>query len=342
MKRLVSLVIALVLLMAMASTASAAISLFGGGEWPDGDISMTVPWNPGGVTDLTVRAASDELGKALGTNVTIVNTAGAAGSVGTLAVQNGPTDGYSMLGAGLQAYVTYNVYGYTDVTYRDWTFYTLAYAPNVVVVPAESPFQTIEELIEWAKANPGQLKIGSAGAGSGGHTGAEILAKGAGFTYNHMPYESGVNAVNATLSAEVDANCQLITEVVEHIRAGKMRCLAILSDTDLDLGDGLVLPAITKTIPEMASSVPMGETISYCLPAGVPEEVLAKMDEVMPTVTSSEAFTSFCASKGMKVEYHGREDSQAYVENLASLVTWTLYEGGSVTVSPETYGIPKK
>ena len=341
MKRIVALVIALVLVMALASSAS-ALSLFGSKEWPNGDISMTVPWNPGGVTDLTVRAASDELGKALGTNVTIVNTAGASGSVGTLAVQNGPTDGYSMLGAGLQAYVTYNVYGYTDVTFRDWTFYTLAYAPNVVVVPAESQFQTIEDLVAWAQANPGQLKIGSAGAGSGGHTGAEILAKGAGFTYNHMPYESGVNAVNATLSAEVDANCQLITEVVEHVRAGKLRCLAILSNADLDLGNGLVLPAITKTVPSMETCVPMGETISYCLPKGIPEEVLVKMDEAAKTAANSEAFANFCASKGMKVEYHGREDSQAYVENLASLVTWTLYEGGSVTVSPETFGIPKK
>ena len=342
MKRVVSLVIALVLLLAMASSASAALNLFGSKEWPNGDISMTVPWNPGGVTDLTVRAASDELGKALGTNVTIVNTAGASGSVGTLAVQNGPTDGYSMLGAGLQAYVTYNVYGYTDVTYRDWTFYTLAYAPNVVVGPAESQFQTIEDLVAWAQANPGQLKIGSAGAGSGGHTGAEILAKGAGFSYNHMPYESGVNAVNATLSAEVDANCQLITEVVEHVRAGKLRCLAILSNADLDLGNGLVLPAITKTVPTMENCVPMGETIGYCLPKGIPEEVLVKMDEAAKAAANSEAFANFCASKGMKVEYHGRDESQAYVENLASLVTWTLYEGGSVTVSPETFGIPKK
>lgn len=342
MKRLLSIALALAIVFAFAATAGAA-SLFGGKDtWPSRDISMTVPWNPGGVTDLTVRTASDELAKALGVNVTIVNTAGAAGSVGTLAVQNGPKDGYNMLGAGLQAYVTYNVYGYTDVTFRDWTFYTLAYAPNVVVVPAESPFQTIDELVEYAVAHQGELKIGTAGAGSGGHTGAEILSKGAGFTYNHMPYESGVNAVNATLSAEVDANCQLITEVVEHIRAGTLRALAVLSDTDLDLGDGIVIPSILGAVPSMANSVPMGETISYCIPGGVPEEVLTKMDEVMPTVTSSQAFADFCAQKGMKVEYHGREDSQEYVENLYSLVCWTLYEGGSVTVSPETFGVAKK
>lgn len=341
MKRIVPLMIALVMMVSLCAPAS-ALNLFGSKEWPSGDISMTVPWNPGGVTDLTVRVASDELGKALGVNVAIVNTAGASGSVGTLAVQDGPKDGYNMLGAGLQAYVTYNVYGYTDVTFRDWTFYTLAYAPNVVVVPASSPFKTIGELVAHAKANPGQLKIASAGAGSGGHTGAEILAKGAGFTYNHMPYESGVNAVNATLSAEVDANCQLITEVVEHIRAGSLRALAVLSDADLDLGNGLVLPSVLNAVPEMAASVPMGETISFCIPSGVPEEVLAKLDQVMPGVTASQAFKDFCDSKGMRVEYHGREDSQQYVESLASLVCWTLYDSGSVTVSPEQYNIPRK
>ena len=342
MKRIVSLLLVVMLAMALCGSASALGIFGGGGAWPSSDISMTVPWNPGGVTDLTVRVASDELGKALGVNVTVVNTAGASGSVGTLAVQDGPKDGYNMLGAGLQAYVTYNVYGYTDVTFRDWTFYTLAYAPNVIVVPASSPFQSVTELVEYAKANPGQLKIATAGAGSGGHTGAEILAKGAEFTYNHMPYESGVNAVNATLSAEVDCNCQLITEVVEHIRAGSLRGLAVLSDQDLDLGDGLVLPSVLKEVPAMETSVPMGETISFCIPSGVPEEVLAKMDEVMPGVTSSDAFKAFCDTKGMKVEYHGREDSQDYVENLSSLVCWTLYDSGSVTVSPETYGVPRK
>ena len=99
-----------------ASTSAAATTET---DWPECDITMTVPWNPGRVTDLTVRAFSDELAKALGVNITIGNTAGAAGSVGTIAVQDGPKDGYNLLGAGLQAMVTYPCYGYTDVTYAD-------------------------------------------------------------------------------------------------------------------------------------------------------------------------------------------------------------------------------
>lgn len=310
-------------------------------DWPASDVRVTVPWGAGGVTDQTVRAASYELERILGTRFVIDNVPGASGSVGTLAVLNGDRND-SILGAGLQAFVTYNVYGYTDYPFRDWSFYTLAFAPNAVVVPADSPFETLEQLVSYARENVGMLTIGTAGEGSGGHTGAEILSGSAGFLYRHVPYESGVNAVNATLYGDVDANCQLITETADYIRMGELRCLAVLSDTDIDLGGGVILPSILQFYPEMASCVPMGETIAFCLPAGTPEKVLLKLDETMPSVVSGKAFTTFCLSKGMRTEYHSREDAAAYVENLASTVCWTLYDSGSLSVSPTAFGIERR
>jgi len=307
-------------------------------DWPKYDITMTVPWNPGGVTDLTVRSFSDELAKELGVNITIANTAGGAGSVGTIAVQDAPKDGYTLLGAGLQALVTYPCYGYTDVTYRDWTFFTMAYAPNVVVVPGNSPYNTIEEFIEGAK--DGSLNIGTAGTGSGGHTGAEILSAGAGFEYNHVPYDSGSNCVVATISGEVDANCQLITEVIDYIKSGDLKCLAVMSDEDLVVGD-ITIPSVLTAVPDMKNVVPMGETIALCVPSGVDQAIIDKLDEAMPKVAESEAFTSFCESKGMVVTYHGSDTSQEHVGQLASLVDWTLYDGGTVSISPADFGIEK-
>ena len=321
-----------------AETSSTSAAATTETDWPEYDITMTVPWNPGGVTDLTVRAFSDELAKALGVNITIGNTAGAAGSVGTLAVQVGPKDGYNLLGAGLQAMVTYPCYGYTDVTYRDWTFYTMAYAPNVVVVPGNSPYNTIEDLIAAAKEET--LTFGSAGTGSGGHTGCEILAGGAGFEYNHVPYDSGSNCIVATISGEVDANCQLITEVVDYVKSGDLKCLAVLSDKDLVIGD-ITIPSILSAVPDMENVVPMGETIALCVPSGVDQAIIDKLDEVMPGVAESEAFQTFCADKGMVVTYNGSDTSQEYVGHLASLVDWTLYDGGTVTVSPEEFGIER-
>ncbi|MDD3428421.1 MAG: tripartite tricarboxylate transporter substrate binding protein [Oscillospiraceae bacterium] len=308
-------------------------------DWPKRDITMTVPWNPGGVTDLTVRAFSDELAKQLGVNVTIANTAGAAGSVGTIAVQDGPKDGYNLLGAGLQALVTYPVNGYTDVTYKEWTFFTMAYAPNVIVVPKDSPYNTLADLIAAAKSGTA-ITIGSAGVGSGGHTGAEILSQGAGFTYDHVPYDSGSNAVVATLSGEVDMNCQLITEVVDYIRSGDLKCLGVMSDKDLTIGE-ITIPSVLTAVPEMAAVVPMGETIALCVPSGVDQAIIDKLDEVMPAVAESKAFNEFCESKGMVVTYNGAATSQDYVGKLASLVDWTLYEGGTVQISPADFGIEK-
>lgn len=307
-------------------------------EWPEYDISMTVPWNPGGVTDLTVRAFSEELAKELGVTVTIANTAGGAGSVGTIAVQDAPKDGYTLLGAGLSAMVTYPCYGYTDVTYRDWTFFTTAYAPSVVVVPGNSPYNTLEELIAGAKE--GTLNIGSAGTGSAGHTGAEILSAGAGFEYNHVPYDSGSNCIVATISGEVDANCQLITEVIDYIKSGDLKCLGVMSKDDLVVGD-ITIPSVVKVIPEMESKVPMGETIALCVPSGVDQAVIDKLDEVMPKVVESESFRNYCETKGLVVTYNGSETSQEYVGNLASLVNWTLFDGGTVSISPADFGIEK-
>lgn len=319
-------------------TTAAATEAASETNWPEYDITLTVAWNPGGVTDLTVRAYADVLSKELGKNITIANTAGASGSVGTIAVWDAPRDGYNLLGASMQATVTFPCYGYTDFTTRDWDIWTMAYAPNVVVVPGNSPYNTLEELIEGAKAET--LDFGSAGAGSGGHTGIEILSKGAGFEYNHVPYDSGANCIVATISGEVDANCQLITEVIDYVASGDLKCLGVMAPEDLVVGD-ITIPSVLKTVPEMENVVPMGETITLAVPNGVDEAILKKLDEVMPKVAASEEFQSFCESKGMVVVYNDREASQEYVNKLASLVDWTLYDGGTVTISPEEFGIER-
>ncbi len=327
-----------------AALAMSATSLVGcsESEYPTKDISMTVCWAAGGVTDLTVRAASAELATAFGVNVTIVNTAGGSGSVGTISVQDGTKDGYNLLGAGLQALVTYPVFEYTDVTYEYWDFYTLAYAPNLICVSSDSPYNDLNDLIDALRdgeSSGNLLSCAHAGTGSGGHTGAEIFtgANGADVAYKAVAYDGGANTLTPILSGECDFNCQLTTELLDMVRAGDFRALAVLSPDELVVDD-IVIPSILDYLPGLESSVPMGETISYCIPDGVPEEVLEKFDEVMPGVTSADSFTSFCDEKGMVPTYNGRDTSQDYVGKLASAVCWTLYNGGTVSVSPADFG----
>ena len=110
-------------------------------KWPTKDITVVVPWNPGGGTDLTVRALTTEMSKTLGVNIAVVNTPGANGSVGTKNVWNAKHDGYTILGAGLMPFTSYQVMGYMDQGHKDWITWTATFSPNVLAVRAVSPYK---------------------------------------------------------------------------------------------------------------------------------------------------------------------------------------------------------
>ena len=118
-------------------------------NYPNKNINMTVPYGAGGTTDLTARALANAMGKDLGVTINIVNTAGAGGSAGTLNVQNARVDGYSLLANGMLSFVTLPINGYTDKTFREWDIWIATYAPNVIVVPKDSPYNTITVCRWW-------------------------------------------------------------------------------------------------------------------------------------------------------------------------------------------------
>ena len=121
-------------------------------KWPTKDITVVVPWNPGGGTDLTVRALTTEMSKTLGVNIAVVNTPGANGSVGTKSVWNAKHDGYTILGAGLMPFTSYQVMGYMDQGHKDWITWTATFSPNVLAVRAESPYKDAKSLLAAFKA----------------------------------------------------------------------------------------------------------------------------------------------------------------------------------------------
>ena len=200
MKRL--LIIALVLVLSVGFVFAEG-SKETGASYPDKNINLTVPYGAGGTTDLTARALANAMGKELGVTVNVVNTPGAGGSAGTLNVLNSKLDCYSLLANGMLCISTMPVNGYSEKTYRDWDMWIATYAPNVIVVPASSPFNTIEDLIEAIRKNPGQVTAGTAGIGSGGHFGAEVIKAVAGADYKHITYAGGGPAFTATLAGEV-------------------------------------------------------------------------------------------------------------------------------------------
>lgn len=309
--------------------------------YPSRDINLVVPWNPGGSTDLTGRAMADAMGKSLGTNIVVTNTPGSGGSVGALTVQKADKDGYNILANGMLALTAMPVLGYTESTHRDWDYYLATFTPNVLAVRKDSPYQTAQDLLDDLAARPGEVTDGTGGMGSGGHLGIEVLCAATDLTYKHVPYEGGGKAITAALAGEVDFTSQLLVEMQDMFVSGDMRALANFTAEDIVLENGTVIPSILNFVPELEEKLPMGETTGLAIPKGQPDEVLTALDKAFDDAMVSEDFLDFCNTKGFIVNAMGREEGAKYVDKLASTVTWTLYDCGVASISPEEFDIAR-
>ncbi|MFD0677847.1 MULTISPECIES: Bug family tripartite tricarboxylate transporter substrate binding protein [unclassified Paenibacillus] len=335
--------IAAVVVVGLAIAWPKVSSVFKASEanWPAKDITIVVPYNPGGGTDLTTRAVADEMGKALGKNISVVNTPGASGSVGTLNVQNAPHDGYTIMGNGFMSFVSYPVMGYTEKTHRDWHMWIAAFSPNVISVKADSKYKDVKELIKGIKDNPGSVSFGTAGIGTGGHIASEVLKSSLGFNYKHVPYQGGNPAIIAAIAGEVDAVPQLSMEMVDMFRGKKLKGLAALTDKPLVIEGADPIPSIAELVPEMKPSVPLGEAFGIAVPKDTPEAVVKKIDEAFKKAIASESIKKFAKEKGVEILGYSGDESQKYVEKLASTVDWALFDGGVAKISPEKFNIKK-
>ncbi|MDR2391651.1 MAG: tripartite tricarboxylate transporter substrate binding protein [Planctomycetota bacterium] len=328
-------------IMAVTLAALLASGILPAGDWPSRTINLTVPYGAGGTTDLTARSIANGMAKVLGVNINVINTPGAGGSAGSLNVQNARLDGYTLLANGMLAFATMPLNGYTEKTFREWDIWIATYAPNGIIVPADSPYNTITDLINAIKANPGQITAGTAGAGSGGHFGAEVIKAIAGADYKHITYQGGGPAVTATLAGEVDFCPQLLAEYKDLVIAGKVKALAVLSESDIEIAPGKVIPTILKSYPDAKKFIPMGEVTGILVPKGLPEDILSKLDAAFSSAAREKDFLDFAAVRSFAVMPMGRAESQKFLETFAGRAAYILYDAKAVTIDPAQYGFKR-
>jgi len=314
-------------------------------NYPTRDITVVVPWGAGGGTDLTVRSLAAQMEGELGTNMPILNMGGAGGSIGLQDVYDSPRDGYRILGTSMSAIATVEVMGLADVPFASWHVWNSAFTPNAIVVPGDSPFQTLQDLIDAMAASPNTITMGSAGPGSSGHVGGVVFTESAGVTFRHIPYEGGNPAILATLGGEVDFNAQLLSEVIDHIRSGDLRALATLSDQPIEIdvpgGSSIVIPSAGSYVAELGSWLPLGGSFGIMAPVDTPDNIVAAIDTAYAAAVASAEFAEFAADRGKVVVGMNRTQSAAYVAGVASRVGWTLWDSGAAPVDPASLGIPR-
>lgn len=200
--------------------------------WPDKPVTLVVPFPPGGSTDQVARALSTRLSERWKQSVVVDNRAGATGTIGATFVKRAAPDGYTFLVSSLGplAITPHLLKGLQYDPLKDFDLITVAVqSPNVLVVPANSPHKSVADVVAFARAHPGKMSFASAGSGSSDHLTAELFWQQTGTSGVHIPYKGGAPAHTDLIGGQVDASFQNINAIVQYVKNGRMRALAITS-----------------------------------------------------------------------------------------------------------------
>ena len=217
-------------LLKLIAAATACLPLLGWAAWPEKSIRMVVPYAAGGGADSTARIIAQQISLSLGQPIVIDNRPGAGGVIGADNVAKAPADGYTVLydASAFSVNPTLRKLPY-DAT-RDFIPVSLvATAPQILVVPANAPYKTVREFLDYARQNPGKLSFASAGGGTGSHLAGEALNDQAQIHLLHIPYKGGAPALTDLMGQQVSAYFGNAASTLSYVVGGKLRALAVSS-----------------------------------------------------------------------------------------------------------------
>jgi tripartite-type tricarboxylate transporter receptor subunit TctC len=266
-------------------------------RWPARPITIVVPYSPGGGPDILARLLADEFGKTIGATV-VENRAGMGGSTGAAYVAKAAPDGHTLL-LTTTATQSINPALYADVPYdpnKDFSAIArVAITPTVLVVANDVPAKSVQELLEYARKNPGKLSYASAGPGTMQHITAELMRAEAGVDLLHVPYKGSSQIMPDLLSGRVSMMFNSPAAVMQFVDQGKLRALAVTSSARLPKRPG---------VPTMAESGMPGFEASawYGLfgPANMPPEVVQRLSAEVARVLKMPEVTARLESLGLE------------------------------------------
>ena len=249
--------------------------------YPNKPVKIVVPFAAGGGTDIVARAIADKLGQTIGQPAVVINTPGAAGTIGAASVARAAPDGYTLLvwhiGMISSAYVV------KPLPYdpqRDFTpIGQISSASNLIAVNPELPVKNLQELIGLAKAKPGSLNYGSSGVGGADHLAAELLSQVAKIKTVHVPYKGGGPAMVGAVGGEVQFVTGTASQVMPMVKAGRLRGLAVMQKQRLtSLPD---VPTVAEAgFPDLEYKTWFG----LWGPAKMPAEIVTKLSNALQEV----------------------------------------------------------
>ena len=264
---------------ALAAAALAVPLAASAQQYPTKPVSIVVPFTPGGSSDITARTIAGKLQESLGQSFIIDNKPGANGGLGGKFVAAAPNDGYTLFVGSIGVFAI-NPVLYKDLGYhpmKDYDLLSVAVrTPNALVTRANFPANTVAEFVDYLKKNPDRVSFASSGTGSSDHLTAALFWQKTGTTGIHVPYKGGSAAHLDLIAGNVDVSFQNLGSITQHVKAGKMKLLAVTADKR---------DASVPSTPTMAEAgVPGLEVFSwqaFVAPRGLPQNVKDRLQPAL-------------------------------------------------------------
>ena len=274
--------------------------------YPERPIKMIVPWAAGGDTDNIFRPFAPALQKAIGgATVVIANVGGASGTVGAREAKGAPADGYTLYAVHDYIHSTYYI-GLTDINYWDFEpICLIAATPSIVTASHKTKWTTMKELVDDAKARPGQISVGAT-LGSTSHFFPALVEKSAGIKFKYISYDGLAQRMNAILGGHIDLTDGNLTQKGK-VDAGQLKFIAIASEQRS--------PEIpnTPTLKELGYNVVYSVSRGLLAPKGTPADVMTKLEGSCAVASKDPAFVDSMKKQGTDVRYL---DRKGYLEFL--------------------------
>ncbi len=295
-------------------------------DWPRETVTIIVPYAPGGIADIAARTVAEAMSREWGEEVIVDNRTGGAGFIAATAVAQSEPDGHTLFVSDMGVNVI-NPALFDDVPYDAATDFMpitmISDTPLVLAANADTPFETVADYVEAARATPGELSFGSAGIGSLNHIVPEWINYEMDLETIHIPYRGGAPAATAVASDEVEVGVVALSSVGPFVDSGDIRILGVARAERVESH-----PDVPTLIESGVPNVAAGQWAGLFAPAGTPEDVVEKIHtDVVAFLNSDEAAETFGA-RGALVSPMEREDFVAMLDTLRGQFATIIDEAG--------------
>lgn len=335
---------AVLMALAMILSVTACGSSSGGGTsagtddaFPSKDINGIVQWGEGGGTDNLVRPLCTVADGLMDVNIIVSNVTGGTGSIATTQVYNADADGYTLL-LGAENPALYQIMDISELTYDNFETILLIGSEDVsIVVPKDSPYNSVTELIEAAKAADGSMIFAATGEGGSQWQAAGLIGAVTGAEFTQLPLDGDGDCLTAVMGKQADVTTIKSSQVMEAYEAGTVKILATLTAEPVDVLPGT--KPIVEEIPDFAEYLPFGPFYGIFVKEGTPDNVIEALSDVFMEAFNSDEYQNVL--KNLNIQPLGLvgDEANTYINDWTKSTAKALYNAKLIDKSPADLGL---